>query len=73
MSRYAEDPRVTAHANGFTVQVGDHFVHVLDSGALGWGAYTGPNLDLIVTAAGPWIGSPTADDLISALLHTDNS
>jgi hypothetical protein len=74
VSRYLSDPRVTTRpSGGYTVTAGGHTVHVLNTGAMGWGAYTGPNLELIVTGSGPWIGIPTADALIGVLLQADNA
>jgi hypothetical protein len=74
MSRYLDDPRVTARpSGGYTVTAGGQTVHVLDTGTMGWGAYAGPNLDLIVGPSGPWIGIPTADALIGVLLQADNT
>jgi hypothetical protein len=72
LTTYTSDPRVSTRDGGYTVHVDGETIHVLPSPALGWGAYTGPNLDLIITTAGPWTGFPTADVLIAALLQADD-
>jgi hypothetical protein len=73
VSRYDNDPRVTRRGSGYTVQLNGQAVHVLDADMLGWGAYTGPNLDLLFTATGPLLGAASADELIGALLQADNA
>ena len=73
MSRYDNDPRVTRRGSGYAVQVANQTVYVLDADILGWGAYTGPNLDLMFSDAGPLLGAATADELIGALLQADNA
>jgi hypothetical protein len=72
VSRYDHDPRVTRRDSGYTVQLSKRTVYVLDADVLGWGVYTGPNLDLVFTDAGPLLGAATADELIGALLRADN-
>ena len=72
MSRYDNDPRVTRRGSGYAVQLTNQTVYVLDADILGWGAYTGPNLDLMFTSAGPLLGVAAADELIGALLQSDN-
>lgn len=55
MSKYAGDPDVTAHADGtdYTVHTAGGDVHVLKTGALGYGLYAGPNLDMVAAPSGP--------------------
>jgi hypothetical protein len=71
VSRYDHDPRVTRRGSGYTVQLSTQAVHVLETDVLGWGAFTGPNLDMLLTDAGPLVGVATADEVIGALLQTD--
>ncbi len=69
MSRYRNDPRVTVSGNGYAVTVDGTTYRVLHSDVLGWGVYTGPNLDLVYTTDNEWAcGLADADDAIALLL-----
>lgn len=70
---WSVDPRVTASGAGYTVTTRRGTYHVLDSGVMGWGVYTGRNLDMVFGADGPLIGAAAADDLVKALLDADNA
>lgn len=68
MSRYDQDRRVHPAGRGYTVTAGGTRYRVLPSQTLGWGIYTGPNLDLLPAPGGFAIGYQTADDAIGDLL-----
>lgn len=69
MSRYRNDPRVTRTGTGFTVTTGDTDYRILPNDTLGWGIYTGPNLDLVIFDSGVLaLGFHTADKAIKALI-----
>ena len=68
------DPRVAARPNGgWDVTTGQGSYHVLHSDAMGWGIYTGPNLDLVFGSDGPAIGAARGEELVKALLDADNA
>jgi hypothetical protein len=69
-SRYDHDARVVRAGNEFTVTASDGTVYyVLPSDLMGWGIFTGPNLDLVPTAGGRFaIGIDTADHAIAAII-----
>ncbi len=72
MSDTATDPRVSPFGgDGWEVSTSQGVYRVLNSGLMGWGVYTGQNLDLVFTDSGPAIGAENADDLIRALLDND--
>ena len=67
------DSRVTARENGgWDVTTSQGTYHVLDSEALGWGIFTGQNLDLVFTDGGPVLGAAEPQGLIDALLNADD-
>ncbi len=68
MSSYDDHPAVSGDGNGFTVQRDGADYRVLPNEAMGWGIYTGPNLDLVFGDNGPAIGFGDADTAIGALL-----
>lgn len=68
------DSRVTArNGGGYDVTTKSGNYHVLDAGVMGWGVYTGPNLDMVFTNDGPLIGAAGPEDLIRGLLKADDS
>ncbi len=78
LSSYDDDPRVSAHGDGYAVTRADgSTVHVLPTGVFGWAIYHGPNLDLVPTSDGGFAtGYTGADDAIGAVLtdqDTDNT
>lgn len=67
------DPRVTAFGgDGYEVTTSTGTFRVLNAGVMGWGVYTGSNLDLVVTDTGPAIGAADGDELVKALLDADD-
>lgn len=73
VTAYIDDPRVEQEGDGFIVTIHQgghsHRFSVLWSESLGWGIYTGPDLQI---AIGPddrfLIGFVTADDALYAIL-----
>jgi len=71
VTRYVDDPRVTAcgTGRGFAVAAHDTTFVVLPTDVFAWCIFTGPNLDLVPVEGGGFaIGYPTADDAIGALI-----
>lgn len=70
MSRYDNDLRVVYEGDGYTVTGADNCTYrVLNMGALGWGIYYGPNLDLLPVAGGGFaINITDGDKAIAALI-----
>lgn len=67
------DPRVSTYGgSGYEVTTKDGVYRVLDSGVLGWGVYTGQNLDLVFSPDGPVIGAAGPDELVAGLLKADD-
>ncbi len=68
------DPRVARFGgDGYEVTTTKGVYRVLNAGVMGWGVYTGPNLDLAFTPAGALIGAADPEELIRMLLKTDNN
>lgn len=65
------DPRVTAYGTGYTVTTSQGTHRVLNAGDMGWGVYTGQNLDLLFGEDGPAIAAD-ANELITGLLKADD-
>jgi hypothetical protein len=65
-----DDPRVKPlGADGYQVATDTGIVNVLHSDMLGWGLYTGPRLEMVITGSGPAIGIVSAEAAIKAVLR----
>ncbi len=54
--------------HGWTVRVDGRDLRVLPNGAMGWGVYTGPNLEVAMVGGSPAVGYADVEELVGALL-----